>query len=90
MESSRKFFKFFWFPAVMLIGSISFAGYMTWKEESMKSSLIGKALSGNRTAIAILEKYEKPWKLDQKIIDEALKDNPHALQILKLDTTSKN
>ncbi len=90
MESSRKFLKFFGFPAVMLIGLISFAGYMAWKEESMKSSLIGKALSGNRTAIAILEKYEKPWKLDERIIDEALKDNPHALQILRLDTASKN
>jgi len=90
MGSSRKFFKFFGFPVVMLIGLISFAGYMAWKEESMKSSLIGKALGGNRTAIAILEKYEKPWKLDQRIIDEALKDNPHALQILRLDTDSKN
>ncbi|MGA8165022.1 MAG: hypothetical protein WB791_08380 [Waddliaceae bacterium] len=90
MGSSRKFFKFFGFPAVMLIGIISFAGYMAWKEESMKSSLIGKALGGNRTAIAILEKYEKPWKLDERIIDEALKDNPHALQILKLGTDSKN
>jgi len=88
MGSSRKFFKFFGFPAVMLIGLISFAGYMAWKEESMKSSLIGKALEGNRTAIAILEKYEKPWKLDERIIDEALKDNPHALQILRIDTVS--
>lgn len=90
MASSRKFFKFFGFPAVMLIGLLSFAGYMAWKEESMKSSLIGKALDGNRTAIAILEKYEKPWKLDERILDEALKDNPHALQILGIDTISKN
>jgi hypothetical protein len=90
MEYTRKFFEFFWFPAVMLIGLISFAGYMVWKEESIKSSLIGKALQGNRTAIAILEKYEKPWKLDERILDEALKDNPHALQILGVDTVSKN
>lgn len=90
MESSKKFFKFFGFPVIMLIGLISFAGYMAWKEESMKSSLIGKALDGNRTAIAILEKYEKPWKLDQRVIDEALKDNPHALRILKLETVLKN
>ncbi len=89
MGSSRKFLKFFGFPMVMLIGLISFAGYMAWKEESLKSSLIGKALEGNRTAIAILEKYEKPWKLDERILDEALKDNPHALQILGIDTISK-
>jgi hypothetical protein len=89
MESCGKFFKFFWIPGVMLIGSISFAGYMAWKEESLKSSLIGKALEGNLTAIAILEKYEKPWKLDERILDEALKDNPHALQILGVDTVSK-
>lgn len=90
MASSRKFFKFFGFPVVMLIGLLSFAGYMAWKEESIKSSLIGKALGGNRTAIAILEKYEKPWKLDERILDEALKDNPHALQILGVDTVSRN
>ncbi len=90
MGSCRKFFKFFWIPGVMMVGSISFAGYMAWKEESLKSSLIGKALEGNRTAIAILEKYEKPWKLDERILDEALKDNPHALQILGVDTVSKN
>lgn len=75
---------------VMLIGLISFAGYMSWKEESIKSSLIGKALEGNKTAIAILEKYDKPWKLDERILNEALKDNPHALQILGIDTISKN
>lgn len=90
MGQSKKIFKFFWFPAVILIGLISFAGYMAWKEESMKSSLIEKALGGNRTAIAILGKYEKPWALDERIIDEALKDNPHALQILGINTVSKN
>jgi len=90
MESTRKFFKFFWFPGIMLVGLISFAGYMAWKEESIKGSLIGKALEGNRTAIAILEKYEKPWKLDERILDEAIKDNPYALQILGVDTVSKN
>lgn len=60
MRSPTKFLKFFGFPAIMLIGVISFAGYMAWKEESIKSSLIRKAFEGNRTAIAILEKYEKP------------------------------
>lgn len=90
MGSSTKFFKFFGFPVVMLIGLISFAGYMTWKEASIKSSLIGKALEGNRTAIAILGKYEKPWKLDERILDEALKENPHALQILGIEITLKN
>lgn len=90
MRSSKKFLKFFGFPAIMLIGLISFAGYMAWKEESIKRSLVGKALNGNRTAIAILEKYEKPWKLDERILDEALKDNPHALQILGIEAVVKN
>lgn len=90
MRSSTKFLKFFGLPAVMLIGVISFAGYMAWKEESTKSFLIGKALEGNRTAIAIMGKYEKPWKLDERILDEALKENPHALQILGIETISKN
>ncbi len=74
----------------MLVGVLSFSGYMAWKEESIKSSIIEKALKGNHTAIAILAKYEKPWKLDERILDEALKDNPHALQILGIDTISKN
>jgi len=74
----------------MLTGLISFVGYMAWKEEGRKSSLIGKALEGNRTAIAIMGKYEKPWKLDERILDEALKENPHALQILGIEIASKN
>jgi hypothetical protein len=86
----KKFLKFFWFPGIMMIGCISFAGYMACKEESLKSDLIGKALGGNRTAIAILEKYEKPWKLDERILEGALNDNRYALQILGVEVTDKN
>ncbi len=81
----KKVLKFFWFPGIMMISALSFAGYMAWKEETIKSSVIGKALEGNRTAIAILEKYEKPWKINQRILEEALKNNPYALQILGIE-----
>ena len=86
----KKFLKFFWFPGIMFFAVLSFAGYMAWKEETIKNSIIEKALNGNHIAIAILEKYEKPWKLDERILDEAFKDNPHALQILGIKAPSKN
>ena len=72
----------------MFFAVLSFAGYMAWKEETIKSSIIEKALKGNHIAIAILEKYEKPWKLDHRILEEALNDNSYALQILGIEAIS--
>ncbi len=90
MGQSSKFFKFFGFSTALMLGIISFASYMAWQEVSVKNALIGKALEGNHTAIAILGKYEKPWKLETRVLNEALKDNPYALQILGIEIASKN
>ena len=82
MGSLKSAFKFLSIPAIILIGSLSLIGYMAWKECKIKSMLIEEALQGNQTAIAILRKYEKPWRLEKSVLEEALKDNPYALQIL--------
>lgn len=80
-----KSLKFLSVPLLILIGVLSFSIYMAWKECKVKSTLIEEALQGNQTAIAILGKYEKPWKLDEKVVTEALQNNRYALQILGID-----
>jgi hypothetical protein len=80
----RNFFKFFWFPVLLIAGCVTFASYMAWKEFRTQDALVNEALQGNRYAIAILRKYEKPWKLDTKVIHEALQGNAYALEILKI------
>jgi hypothetical protein len=67
---------------VLIVGSLSFAGYQSWKEFNMKETLVDAALQGNPYAIKILAKYEKPWKLDQRVVLEAINGNQYALQII--------
>lgn len=81
----KNFCKAFWLPALLFIAVFSFAGYMCWKEEACKNSLIERALKGDQVAVALLEKYEKPWTLDKRILDEALNNNSYALQILGIE-----
>jgi hypothetical protein len=45
---------------------------------------VKESLRGNQHAIAILAKYEKPWKLNEQIVQGALKGNPYALEVLKI------
>lgn len=78
----RNFLKYYWFPMVLIVGSLSFAGYQSWKEFNMKETLVDAALQGNPYAIKILAKYEKPWKLDQRVVLEAINGNQYALQII--------
>ena len=78
----RKILKYFGFPLVICIGSLSFAGYQDWKEFKIKETLVEAALQGNPYAIKILAKYEKPGKLDHRVILEAINGNQYALQII--------
>ncbi len=90
MKTMKKLFKFLCFPLAIMVGTLGFASYMAWKEHTVNNNLINRALQGNQIAIAILGKYEKPWKIDKKIIDEALKDNKYALQILGVEIPAKS
>lgn len=84
MKTKWNFLKFFWGPSIILCALLSFAGYMAWKEYSINNTLVEESLKGNQHAIAILAKYEKPWKLNEQIIRGAISGNPHALEVLKI------
>jgi hypothetical protein len=57
---------------------------MAWKESRVNNALVEESLKGNRYAVAILAKYEKPWKLDERIVQGAMQGNPYALEVLKI------
>ena len=84
----RTFLKYFSIPVLIGLGCISFGGYMAWKEFKFNDALVEAALQGNPYAVKILAKYEKPWKLDQRVILEAVKGNQHALKILNIEDLS--
>lgn len=84
MESKWKFLKFDWFLGIFFCGLLSFASYMAWKEQQIQNTLVEESLRGNRYAVAILAKYEKAWKLDERIVLGAMQGNPYALEVLKI------
>lgn len=59
---------------------------MAWKEISINNHLVEQSLQGNPAAIEILIKYEKPWKLDERLINEALAGNANAIKVLGLNS----
>lgn len=84
MEKKNHVLKYISIPFIILILCLSPCVYMAWKEIKIQNVLVDQALLGNRCAIHILAKYEKPWRLDEKIVYEAMKGNPYALEILKI------
>lgn len=84
MAMKSSFLKFFWFPGIFIFGLLFFAGYMALKEYNINNTLVKESLRGNRYAIAILAKYEKPWKLNEQIVLGAISGNPYALEVLKI------
>lgn len=88
MENKSKFralLLFLSFPCLVMIACLSFACYMAYKECRTNSDLVKESLRGNRYAVAILAKYEKPWKLDERIVYGAMQGNPYALKVLDID-----
>ncbi|MGD0665586.1 MAG: hypothetical protein ABSA17_07690 [Rhabdochlamydiaceae bacterium] len=77
-----KFLKLFGFPTIIFAGLIFFAGYMAWRECTLKSTLTKEALQGNQYAIAIMTKCHKPWTMDERVVYEAINGNMYALEIL--------
>jgi hypothetical protein len=85
MIEKRRLFKYFSVPLLIFILALGSATYFAWKEYTISSELTEQALNGNPIAIQILIKYEKPWKLDEKILRAALSDNENAIKILGLN-----
>ncbi len=81
------FMKFFTFPILLVVSILSFLSYMAWSEYTMNNLLVEKSLAGNCAAIQILMKYEKPWKLDRRIVDAAIEGNVNAIKVLNLNPT---
>lgn len=86
MKEFFKAWKWFSFPIVWLIFVFAFIGYNINKENLCKNNLIETGLEGNPYAISILVKYEKPWNLDERLVQEALKGNENAIKILGITT----
>lgn len=84
MLTRSKFLKYMSFPAIFVVGLLTFAVYMAWRECKLKSTLTTQALQGNLYAIAIMTKCHKPWALDERIVQKALQGNPYALELLKI------
>ena len=80
----KSIFKIINIPLFLAILGLSFLSYLAWEESSFQSSLIMKALEGNDAAINILIKYHNKLRSNQKISEEAIKGNPHALRILEI------
>ena len=81
----RTFLKYFLLPTLALLLSLSSLSHTLWKEYKTNNLVVEQVLQGNRYAIEILAKYEKPSTLNRQILAEALKGNPYALKVLKID-----
>lgn len=78
-----KFFKYFSAPLIIFAGILIFSSYMAWKEFKIHNDLIDESLAGNQFAIEILIKHKKPWKLNERLVYQALNGNVHALKVLQ-------
>jgi hypothetical protein len=85
----KKAFKYLSIPILISFGLLAFGLIMSYKEITIKDKLNISALCGHENAILILRKYPKPERLDRDIVEAALKNNPHACSILKLDEKEK-
>lgn len=85
MREKFKFLKFYFLPLILSFSLLAFCGYMAWVEYKINNFLIEQSLKGNPIAIEILIKYEKPSKLDRRLIYEALNQNEHAIKVLQID-----
>jgi hypothetical protein len=78
----RLFLKIFSIPVLFFTSLILLCIYFAWSEFKIKNDLVDQSLKGNPVAIEILIKYEKPWKLDTRLIYEAMNGNEHAIKVL--------
>jgi hypothetical protein len=86
MTEKRQLLKYLSIPALVFILAITPAIYFAWKEYSISNELTEQAINGNPMAIQILIKYEKPWRLDERLIREAMAGNENAIKVLGIDS----
>ncbi len=82
MKEKCRIFKWVSIPVLLFILALAPMSYMIWKEYSINNELVEQSLNGNPVAIEILVKYEKPWKLDERLIREAIAGNENAIKVL--------
>jgi hypothetical protein len=90
MKEKYRIFKWLSIPVLLFILALAPVSYMAWKEYSINNELVEHSLKGNPVAIEIMVKYEKPWKLDERLIREAIAGNENAIKVLGITTTKKN
>lgn len=69
---------------------MSIPAYMTWQDTVNHQKLLNAALAGNQPAIKIIKKYRFPKNLDSTLVEQALQNNPYAIQILGLDSSESS
>lgn len=82
----KKALTFATLPILIFSLSFGFLFYMCWEEIKIKTLIIDSALSGNIYSIEMLNKYEKPWTMNKRIIEEAVDGNENALKILGIES----
>lgn len=89
MSENKRILKYFSIPVLFIFLVLGPTSYFTWKEYSINNEITEQALSGNQIAVQILIKYEKPWKLDRRILREAMEGNENAIKILGVNNENK-
>lgn len=84
MTEKSQILKYYSIPILLFVLAFAPASYFIWKEHSLNSEITNQALAGNPIAIQILTKYEKPWKLDERVVHAAIAGNENAIKILDL------
>lgn len=82
MKEKFRVFKWVSIPVLLFILALAPMSYIIWKEYSINNERIEQSLKGNPVAIEILVKYEKPWKLDERLIREAIAGNENDIKVL--------
>ncbi len=84
MIEKSKILKYYSIPILLFVLALGPTSYLAWKEHSLSNEITNQALAGNPIAIQILTKYEKPWKLDERVVHAAIEGNENAIKILDL------
>lgn len=90
MSSTWNLLKCISLPILALICILTYASYKAWEEVKINDLVVESSLKGNLHAVEILRKYEKPWKLDQRIVNAALEGNDYALKVLGIPLERDN
>jgi hypothetical protein len=80
----KKFLSRYWFLFIFPLGFWP-AIHFCIQEEKLKTFIYSEAINGNKKAIHLLKICSNPWKLDDRIVREALTGNPFAQEVLNIE-----